>query len=1107
MSKSQRGLSYVLGDSNNNENHILPINAAQYSQTTRKLYTAGRDGAVKIWTPSQVTFPVSHSNSFQFTSGIEQVEDQSLDEQMLKLETSICSSKLGYMTPTTNDYTVSNSYNVHFDWVNDLSLVNNNMGLVSCSSDLSLKYIQLDNEDEDLQSNSNFSSKVHKFYNVHTDYVKKLSSVANENKIVSAGLDGKIVIWDLNTLNEVAQFENKASNSTSVPCSVYSLASVDTNLIAAGGPNNTINLFDKRSSFVKKLIGHQDNIRCLMMNDNFILSGSSDTTIKLWDLRNHKVLQTFEIHDDAVWSLASAGNNSNFNSFYSGDRCGNIIKTDLSYLSANNSKRDQSEFFSGYETYSSTDKFFIDEKLGISTFVAKADSGIISLCVEGGSGLDIASDDCAVFASNSMSFDRYHVPDTVNLSRYQFLRSCAEYNNGMADDTSDVGNAPEANDLNSDFYDLVSHLSMDSHVDIQSSISAANNNYPLSIHNIDGEIAIDDDYEYYSMFLSINGGPSQEFVSEVDDTEDGDSIDNNEDGASIYKSKIDILLNPIPSDHITMVPFNKSPFDRFPISLKSIIAKRLFNNKRHMVVLYMNGDIKIWDLFICRELKSFPNEEDFQNQSKLIEKRTKYMDDIFNQYQTMDTLNNWCEVEIKAGKLLVIIRESTFDNVRIYYDELISNYPFLDYTHSDNVEGKKNSKVKVTFDDRFYLSRIFLNSIFHQYALFEWEFDNQLRQELKTIKSKNLGKKISGLSNSSIHTNDEELNEESNLNNNTSSSTLKRIKMFGRKSSKTSISQAQQQQQQKQSASLTASPVVSASNSMLDSSNNSLNGVSTDVGEMISFIPEEISKQNNSFNYDDSIMKLLQINKLKYREKYNTSKTKVVDSLLNIYSNDPMYESKNRIIHPSAPVDESKLIFDVYKPLIYPKRFPQNLLIIISEHSSELGNLRDLCSFQFEDINKLQFGDPNVNKELINNLRLYLPKWIGQPILYDFFPTKEGPKISFQLVEYDYSQLPNTKKIGGRVGKRIKKLPISESCIKLSSHHMLRVGKILSYLTEKFESRTSEMKDHEPATKWLVLECKGEVLANNLTLQTIKTKLWKSSADITLTFRRKFDDE
>ena len=114
------------------------------------------------------------------------------------------------------------------------------------------------------------------------------------------------------------------------------------------------------------------------------------------------------------------------------------------------------------------------------------------------------------------------------------------------------------------------------------------------------------------------------------------------------------------------------------------------------------------------------------------------MEDLFEQYQTSDTLNNWCEVEIKSGKLLVTIKESSYLNVEVYYDELISLYPFLDVNHSDNLSrftGK--TKPNVSNDDRFYLGIIMLNSIFRGYALYEQEFDFILREELKNLKQSN----------------------------------------------------------------------------------------------------------------------------------------------------------------------------------------------------------------------------------------------------------------------------------------------------------------------------------------------------------------------------------
>lgn len=1100
----------MLGDSYNNENHILPINSIQHCGQSRKLYTAGRDGTIKVWSSADDNLGIEGRPSatqlyLGDSTGLFKFQNVDLDEQLLKLETSICSSTLSpyNRSKTDSGYSVTNSYNVHFDWINDLQLVNDNTGLVSCSSDLSIKYISLDSDDG--------VDNVHKFQNHHIDYIKKLSYIPHEKKLVSGGLDGKIVVWDLNTLSGIQQLENTSSSSNSNPNqtinSIYSLATGSSGLlVGCGGPNNTVNLFDLRQSttnnpFIKKLIGHQDNIRCLLMNDNFILSGSSDTTIKLWDIRNFKVLQTFEIHDDPVWSLTSS---NSLKTFYSGDKSGLIIKTDLTQLSANR----QPLQLNGADYYPPC----ADEKLGLLTIISKPTndaSPILSLCVE-----SLDDDEYTLLASTNMALDRYHIPDTSDLAKYQYLRTCAENDLNILSNGGDLdlpledgaSAVADVNDLNSGFYDLVSHLSMETNnYDLQSSVSGVN--YPLSIHNNEEPV---DTNDYNSLFLSIHGGPSHEFVNYINKENEGGTVQNIKIDKFIDKSPIEILLNPLPEEQITLIPFNKGPFNQFPITPKSIIAKRLFNNKRHMIVLYLNGDIKIWDIFICRDIKSFPaptdNSLDSSSSSiqtngkekdRFIQKRVKDMDDIFNKLQTMDTLNNWCEIEIKAGKLLVMIKESIFDNTKIYYDELVKNYPFLAFEHSDNVEGKKNTKVRVESDERFFLSRIFLNSIFHRYVLYEWEFDHYLRAELKLLKKSSKSKKSItngggddssiSIGNNSVGTTDE-----------ANTSPLKRIKMFSRKSSKNNIPQLQQ-------LSLPASPQISIAESTFSASETG----TTDVSEFISFNHETISdlEKNPAFKYDDSIMKLIQINKERYREKYQNiskSSSKLVDSLLSIYSNDPKYESKNR---PPTVIDESKLIYQIYKPLINPQRLPSNLLIIILEHSPELGNLRDLCSFHLDEIQKLSFSDSSSgSKELINNLRLYLPKWIGQPILYDFFPNKEGPKIAFQLVEMDYTKVPSNKKIGGKTGRKIKKLPIGESSIKLSSHNMLRVSKILWYLTDKFESRTAEMKDHKQPHEWLVLECKDEVLPNSMTLQTIKTKIWKSSADIVLQFRRRYDE-
>lgn len=992
--RSKLGLAYVLGNSVDHDNHILPVNAMDFDATS--LYTAGRDGSVKVWNRGQ---PSSESIDTTF-----HLTDEDADVNLLKLEACISSSPLSYSGDKKSLFLTKN-YNVHFDWINDLKLVFPSC-LVSCSSDLSMKIINL------------HTDQVSKFANHHTDYIRKLSydSVCSPNHICSGGLDGKINIWDLNTLNPVQTIDNFTDISSLGSNSIYSLANYE-NIVATGGPSHTINLFDRRSQtnpFVRKLIGHSDNIRCLMMNDRYVLSGSSDCSIKLWDLRTFKILKNFDIHDYPVWSISSES--SDFSTFFSGDRSGRIIKTDISYLSSSNFTP-----IAEFNSFNSNDIATVDEKIGISTIIADEDSPIFSLCLQGDS----------IYSSNCISFNQYIVPNTLDLAKYQYLRTgIDQLVNKDSLDLDDfaaqqVTDANNQDDLNSEFYDLISHLSMDTHnVELQSTF-LSNNLFDPSTPPMENSDKFDQmEEDFNSMFLNPNGGPSQEFINAYTSEHIRGSLKD----TTVDETPVEILLNPIPSKNILQVPFNLKPLTEFLIKPQSVVAKKLFNNKRQIIALYLNGDIKIWDLLTCQEVRSWPNENNAGSlDPKELEIKTKQMESIYVDHQTNETLNNWCEVEIKAGKLFITLKESSFLNVEIYYDDMVRNYPFLSLDHPKNLHLKEK-KVKASDDDRYYLGAILIHSWFHEYALFEWNHDVQLRSEFKLVKS--------------------ELEVEE-----TNSTSVKKFKYFSKR------------------------PGLSTASSF-----KSVSDKVEPVKESIitKSIPSvSLAVESN----EDSIMKLIQGNKKHYIER---SKVGAVESLLKVDMINPGLIS-NLSTRDSIP----------YYPRIDARELPQNLQIMIFEFTPELGNYRDVTSFEL--------GELNDSDKVAEELRMQLPRWVGRPLLFNRYEAKEMPKIAFQLFECNYNELDCTKKIGGKVGKKIKKLPMLETSIKLTSHNMLRVRRILAYLTEKFESKTPEMKSGKPACEWLVLECKGVELNHEMTLQTIKTKIWKSSSEIELYFRRVYD--
>ncbi|GAA5922447.1 uncharacterized protein JCM15063_003305 [Sporobolomyces koalae] len=210
----------------------------------------------------------------------------------------------------------------HTDWVNDIVLCNYNRTLVSASSDsLVLAWNPHSNDHHDQVTPTQIGQ--------HGDYVRCLATARETHWVASGGFDRKIKLWDIaegrNTpLNEIVELP-------SPPASVYSLGTTPTgSLIGAGTPERVVRIWDPRSrKQVSRLGGHTDNIRAVLISDEgkWVLSASSDSTVKLWSLAAQKCLHTFSHHDTSVWALFSQ--HPSLEIFYSGDRNGNICKIDL----------------------------------------------------------------------------------------------------------------------------------------------------------------------------------------------------------------------------------------------------------------------------------------------------------------------------------------------------------------------------------------------------------------------------------------------------------------------------------------------------------------------------------------------------------------------------------------------------------------------------------------------------------------------------------------------------------------------------------------------------------------------------------------------------------
>jgi hypothetical protein len=120
-------------------------------------------------------------------------------------------------------------------------------------------------------------------------------------KIISAGADGSLRLWDARTGKELRRLDGHTGR-------VWAVAfAPDGRRVVSGGFDGSVRLWDLASGReIRRFAGHSDYVRSVAMSRDgqYILSGGDDRLIRLWSVETGKEVRSFYGHEHYVWSVA-----------------------------------------------------------------------------------------------------------------------------------------------------------------------------------------------------------------------------------------------------------------------------------------------------------------------------------------------------------------------------------------------------------------------------------------------------------------------------------------------------------------------------------------------------------------------------------------------------------------------------------------------------------------------------------------------------------------------------------------------------------------------------------------------------------------------------------
>lgn len=134
-------------------------------------------------------------------------------------------------------------------------------------------------------------------------------AISPDSKIVASNDNETIKLWNHQTGREIATLEGHKSRVNAI------VISPDGKTLASGSEDKTIKLWNlANGKEIRTITGHSDSVHAIAISPDgkILASGSNDKTIRLWDLQTGAAIRTITGHSSWVRSVAIGSFNSSF---------------------------------------------------------------------------------------------------------------------------------------------------------------------------------------------------------------------------------------------------------------------------------------------------------------------------------------------------------------------------------------------------------------------------------------------------------------------------------------------------------------------------------------------------------------------------------------------------------------------------------------------------------------------------------------------------------------------------------------------------------------------------------------------------------------------------